>query len=461
MILVIILPWWDSLIKTGYTFSGWTYSGVSYASGDSVNNLTGENWANVEFIAEWNKNSYTITYKANSWTGDDVVENVNYDETYTFTGWDIFSKTGYTFTWWNTNSWATNPEYIGWQSITWLIDSGLDLYAIWQANTYTLTFDANSWTVSPTSWTVTYGDNYWILPTPTRDWFDFNGWFTEVSTWSQISSWDTVSITWDVTLYAHWTQKQSSGWSSSWGGSSSWGWSSSWGGWGWWWGWSSRSSATSTTWSNATWSTQNLEEVSLGGEVEVNTGDNTKKSTQSYTTPTSTDIEKYGEEFADTYVWARENNIIKANDIKDAKMYTPITRAELAKMMVVYMSWVLHKQPVLSWTVTYEDVNQERVWDLEEYIYLAYQYQIMGIHADGTPIKKFKPYELVTRAEFATVLSRVLFGNIYNQSWTEYYEQHLKALFDLKILTKPNPTIKELRWQIMLMLYRARNVEIK
>jgi hypothetical protein len=31
-------------------------------------------------------------------------------------------------------------------------------------------------------------------------------------------------------------------------------------------------------------------------------------------------------------------------------------------------------------------------------------------------MEKFNPNKTVTRAEFATVLSRVLFGNTYNQS---------------------------------------------
>jgi hypothetical protein len=33
----------------------------------------------------------------------------------------------------------------------------------------------------------------------------------------------------------------------------------------------------------------------------------------------------------------------------------------------------------------------------------------MGINTDGTPIKNFKPNKRITRGEFATVLSRVLY----------------------------------------------------
>jgi hypothetical protein len=59
---------------------------------------------------------------------------------------------------------------------------------------------------------------------------------------------------------------------------------------------------------------------------------------------------------------------------------------------------------------------------LTGYIQLAYQYQIMGIQADGKPLNKFNPRGKVSRAEFATVLSRVLFGSKYNQDGANYYE---------------------------------------
>jgi len=39
----------------------------------------------------------------------------------------------------------------------------------------------------------------------------------------------------------------------------------------------------------------------------------------------------------------------------------------------------------------------------------------MGIDANGNPIKNFNPHGEVTRAEFATVLSRILYGSEHNQ----------------------------------------------
>ena len=72
-------------------------------------------------------------------------------------------------------------------------------------NSYTVSFDANGGTVSPTSKTVTNGETYGDLPTATRSSYSFDGWFTSVSGGTQITSSTTVDLTADRTLYAHWT----------------------------------------------------------------------------------------------------------------------------------------------------------------------------------------------------------------------------------------------------------------
>ena len=81
----------------------------------------------------------------------------------------------------------------------------------------------------------------------------------------------------------------------------------------------------------------------------------------------------------------------------------------------------------------------------------------MGINADGTPIKKFNPSKVVNRKDFSTVLSRVLFGDTYNQNWPDYYKKHIEALNKAKILNNTNPDIDEWKWWILTMLYRAQN----
>lgn len=172
-------------------------------------------------------------------------------------------------------------------------------------------------------------------------------------------------------------------------------------------------------------------------------------------TPSTEEIEKYGQEMFDAYNRAISNWITTIDDINKAKLNTKITRAELAKMMVVFMSWTLEKDPIITGSTVYKDVNKEKLWDLADYVQLAYQYQIMWINADGTPMENFNPNKPVSRWEFATVLSRVLYGDTYNQNWAEYYEKHIEALNKANILSNSDHNIIEWRWWIITMLYRT------
>ena len=77
--------------------------------------------------------------------------------------------------------------------------------AQWTANEYTVTFDANGGTVTPDTMTLTHGDVYGELPTPTRDGYTFAGWFTDPNGGAKVEQGDVVTAS--HTLYAHWTAK--------------------------------------------------------------------------------------------------------------------------------------------------------------------------------------------------------------------------------------------------------------
>ena len=79
------------------------------------------------------------------------------------------------------------------------------LFAAWAPNTYTVTFNANGGSVSPTSKTVTYGSTYGSLPAPTRTGYTFTGWYTAPSGGSRVLGTNTVTTAANHTLYAQWT----------------------------------------------------------------------------------------------------------------------------------------------------------------------------------------------------------------------------------------------------------------
>ena len=172
---------------------------------------------------------------------------------------------------------------------------------------------------------------------------------------------------------------------------------------------------------------------------------------------------QFASEQNDAYLWACQHNITTVRTIQEARLDQPLTRAELAKIMSVYAMKEYHLKPFKAGAVNYKDVNAD-LGDLADYIQLAYQLQIMGINADGTPIEAFEPHKLVSRAEFATVLSRVIWGNKHNISGDYRYSAHLQALKKYKIITSDVPANRwELRGRALLMLHRNAQspVEIK
>lgn len=85
------------------------------------------------------------------------------------------------------------------------------LYAQWTAVKYTLTLNANGGSVSPASISVSYGAEYGTLPTPTRNHYTFNGWYTAASGGTKVTN-TTKMGGGNVTIYAQWTQKPEKGW---------------------------------------------------------------------------------------------------------------------------------------------------------------------------------------------------------------------------------------------------------
>jgi len=76
------------------------------------------------------------------------------------------------------------------------------LYLQW-IPTYTVTFNANGGTVTPASNTTGASKTLADLPTPTRDGYEFNGWFTAATGGTKVTTNTTFSA--NTTIYAQWT----------------------------------------------------------------------------------------------------------------------------------------------------------------------------------------------------------------------------------------------------------------
>lgn len=68
----------------------------------------------------------------------------------------------------------------------------------------TITFDANGGQLDEKTKVVYYGQNYGTLPTPTRDNYTFDGWYTEIDGGTRITAEKNVDTLVNQTLYAKW-----------------------------------------------------------------------------------------------------------------------------------------------------------------------------------------------------------------------------------------------------------------
>lgn len=113
-------------------------------------------------------------------------------------------REGYTFAGWYTDPSLTSDSKWDFENDT--VEEDMVLYAKWIPNQYDVALDANGGTVSSGHIDVTYGDSYGLLPTPTREGFVFDGWYTAADdSGVQVYGRTQVTLTESQTLYAHWT----------------------------------------------------------------------------------------------------------------------------------------------------------------------------------------------------------------------------------------------------------------
>lgn len=77
---------------------------------------------------------------------------------------------------------------------------------------FTVSFNANEGVVNESSKTVVYGSTYGSLPTPIRDYYTFDGWYTAKDGGDKITESSVFNSAENIILYAHWTKNPTSDW---------------------------------------------------------------------------------------------------------------------------------------------------------------------------------------------------------------------------------------------------------
>ena len=192
------LPTSSHVSRVGYDFDG-------VFEGDTAINSNHQIKKDTELTVRWKGKKYKVTYEPNGGSVTPTFIEQTYGDPYT--GLHSPSRTGYEFVAWYKNSGLTETYRITVDDTIVNTASDHTIYARWEANKYTVTFDANGGSVSPSTKEVTYDNTYGTLPTPTKSGYTFDGWYLETSFTNRIKSTDTVKIVADTTLHAKWLQK--------------------------------------------------------------------------------------------------------------------------------------------------------------------------------------------------------------------------------------------------------------
>ena len=147
--------------------------------------------------------TYTITYSANGGLNAPDSQGKTHDVTLTLSS-DIPTRSGYTFLGWSTSSTATSATYQPGGSFT--INDHTVLYAVWKANTYTVSYNANGGSEAPSSQTKTHDVTLTLSSAvPTRSGYAFLGWSTSsTATSATYQPGGSFAANADTTLYAVW-----------------------------------------------------------------------------------------------------------------------------------------------------------------------------------------------------------------------------------------------------------------
>jgi uncharacterized repeat protein (TIGR02543 family) len=181
---------------TGYAFAGW-YKELECTNAWDFNTDTVT--SDVTLYARWATNTYTVTFDKN---GGDTEAN---PKTKTAEhGGNVGTlptaptRTGYTFTSWNTKAIGSGTKFKATTAVT----ADITVYAQWTINTYSVTFDSQGGS-AVASQNVNHGGQVTEPTAPTWTGYTFGGWYEELEC---INAWDfdTDTVISDVTLYAKW-----------------------------------------------------------------------------------------------------------------------------------------------------------------------------------------------------------------------------------------------------------------
>ena len=151
----------------------------------------------------YTRKTSTITYNANGGTGAPATQTKYYGYNINLSN-EVPTRDGYTFAGWGTYSGDTTADYLPGALITG--NGYLTLYAVWNQNAYTVSYNANGGSGAPASQTKYHGTALTLRSTvPTRSGYKFLGWSTSsTATSPTYTAGGSYTANANATLYAVW-----------------------------------------------------------------------------------------------------------------------------------------------------------------------------------------------------------------------------------------------------------------
>ena len=389
--------WWYNSIGTGTEYGPeWPWLIITW---QTFTWFTLQTWVAINIISGWTV-PYYYTRKIYNLT---VIDRDRYQvliDTWVKYWVNIILLLPENLTWWTWNTfewWSNIPE----DSL--MPANDLEISAVRTIGLHSISFDTDGWNDIPP-----IVGNYWDLitipPNPTKPGYEFIWWDQEIPT--------TITKD-DINVKAIWKEA----------------WEQQWWWWSWWWRYSGKSQ---WEWEGEHWS-------AVGQSVE------------------SIDKNKSSIEVLIAYTWANGRWIVDTSR-KNSDPDGYVTRWDIAEMLVKFTENVIWKKtptPIPTYCTWWDDESDWKSSITKMYAEKACALWIMWIR---TP--EFMPNKILDRAEFGTILSRLLWWNQYDvvdvSETRPYYIRHLAALQREWVVKQINNPFdqKELRKWAWLMLMR-------
>jgi uncharacterized repeat protein (TIGR02543 family) len=184
--------------KVGSSFDGWytQLNGGGIPISDATNVTTASDHT---LYAKWSVAQYTVTFDVDG--GSTVpAQTISHGEKAVQP--TAPTKTGYTFAGWYTDDTFATP----FEFANTVITGPTTVYAKWNINQYTVSFDANGGSAI-SSKQANYNSTITEPAAPTKTGYTFSGWYKDVSL-TNAWNFSTDKVTSDITLYAKWMINQ-------------------------------------------------------------------------------------------------------------------------------------------------------------------------------------------------------------------------------------------------------------